>query len=135
MRIGYKAATVGGIFLGTCMLCFLLMVSPGREWEILFLLLSGSIGASITYLCNKTSPNILSLKKATMLGASVGFTAGLVYFVSSAMIYLIVANSDIILNLRSLSLAVIGIVQLAVASGLGGLAVGLLSKLGRRSSV
>jgi hypothetical protein len=135
MRYEYKAAIVGGIPLGISMLCFLLMVSPRRQWEILFFFLSGGIGALLSYFCYKTSPNSFSLKKGTVVGASVGLAAGFVYFVSSAIIYFVAVDIDIILNVRSLSLAVIGIVQLIVASGLGGLVVGLLSKLGRRSSV
>ena len=128
MRHEYKAALLGGIPLAVSMFCVLLMVSPGRELELVFLLLSGGIGALFAYLCYKSSPTGFSLKKATRVGASVGVTAGGLYFASAALLHLIAANSEVVLSAHSISLAVIGVVQLAVASGLGGLSVGLMSK-------
>lgn len=133
MRCEYKAALIGGIPLGIIMLGCLVMVSPSRQLEILFLLLCGGIGGLLTYVCYKTSHTDLSLTKATIVGASVGVTAGVLYSTCGAIIYLVAVNSSVVLNSRNMSLAILAVAQLAVVSGLGGLTVGFVLQLWRRS--
>jgi hypothetical protein len=131
MRDDYKAALNGGIPLGASILCFSIISSPRWEWDFLFLLLSGCIGALFAYCCYKSSVGSLSLTKSAVVGAAVGVAAGIIYFTCSAIIYLLVANTAVVFDKESMSLVVIGLVRLAVVSGLGGLAIGLVSKLRR----
>ena len=134
MRCEYKAAFIGGIPLGIGILCVSLMASPNKQWELLFLLLSGCIGALLAYSCYRSCAVSFSLTKGAVVGASVGIAAGIIHYTCAAIIYLAVANSEVVLNTHSMSLAVIGVVQLTVASGVGGLVAALVSKVGRRSS-
>ena len=131
MRCEYKAALFGGIPLGVTMLCFSLVSSPGWMWDSLFLVLSGGIGALFAYCCYKSSAGALSLTKGPLVGGVVGFAAGLMFFICSAAIYLVIANAAVVFNAHSMSVAVIGIVRLALASGFGGLVLALIIKLSR----
>ena len=116
-----------GIGLGSVMLCFSLLSSPSPEWERFFLIFAGSMGGLLAYFYQKSSPIRLSLRKITVVASAVGFAGGILYFVCSAVIFLVIANKNIVLNKHSIALAVIGLVQLTVTAGLGGLIVGLLS--------
>ena len=133
MRYEYKAALAGGIPLGLVMLCFLLMVSPSRKWDLLFFSLAGIIGALLSYLYYKTSQTHGSLKRGTIIGASAGLAAAVFYYFTGAALFLVFANSKVVFNTQSMIWTVIGAVLLTLASGLGGLAAGFLVKLKKAS--
>jgi hypothetical protein len=128
----YGPAVVGGLTLGAGLLCVAFLGSPKTKAQIVFLLLGVGTGCVTTYICQRSSSLPLSLIKNTAIGSLVGLSAGIIYFGVSMVVFLIVANTNIVFNSRSLSLAVIGIVQLTVASGLGGLVAGLGSRLRTR---
>lgn len=116
------------------MLCFSVFVSPAREWELFYLIFSGSIGAMVAVVYQRRRPKAqLSIKKITTVASTVGVVGGILFFVSNAIIFIVVANKNIVFSADSLRLAMIGVVQLTVAAGVGGLAVALLLGLTMRA--
>jgi hypothetical protein len=77
--------------------------------------------------------NPISLEKSALAGASVGVIGGLLGFGASVLAAWKMGNAEAMLNLRSLNLAIVGLIQLALAAG-GGLIVGLLSRVHARKA-
>lgn len=101
------------------------------EGLVVIMSVAGLGGALCTYLY---APRSITLEKGTLVGASVGLIGGLLGFVASVLVLWKTGNTGVIFNLRSLNLAIVGLIQLALAAGVGGLAVGLLSRVRARKA-
>jgi hypothetical protein len=131
MRHEYTAAVVSGVALGIALLGWQITGRPNSKWDLVFLSVAGILGGLTTYFSRTHSSIRLHLNKAAAIGGAVGLAAGVFNFVSGAVFFLVVTNRNIVFNTRSIKLAIIGLVQLTVASGFGGLVMGLLLRLRR----
>ena len=121
------------VSLVLALLCVALPLNTERI--VLIFLVAGFGGALCAYLYAARVPAI-SLEKSTLIGASAGVIGGLLGFIASVLAVWKSCNAEVIFNLRSLNLAVVGVIELALASGVGGLTVGLLSRIrARRAAV
>ena len=121
------------VSLVLALLCVALPLNTERI--VLIFLVAGFGGALWAYLYAARVPAI-SLEKSTLIGASAGVIGGLLGFIASVLAVWKSCNAEVIFNLRSLNLAVVGVIELALASGVGGLTVGLLSRIrARRAAV
>lgn len=127
----YPSLPVAITSLVLALICVTVPVTP--ETRVLILSVAGLGGALCAYLYAAPA-HAISLEKSTLLGASAGLIGGLVGYTASALAAWKAGNADVVFNLPSLNLAIVGLVKLVLAAGFGGLAVGLLSRV-RRAAV
>ncbi len=124
------------VIVASLVLAVLCVAVPLTAESLILILLAAALsGALCTYLHATPSTRAISLEKSALLGASVGLIGGLVAFAASVLGVWKAGNLDVIFNARSLNLAVVGLIKLALASGAGGLTVGLVSRVRLRRAV
>ena len=118
----FRASVLGGT--GLALLC--LMVPPTKHWHFLLLVLAGVGGAICAYISIRRSLISNRIEKSAVIGGVVGVVAGLLCFGIHAFVLSVTGNIQVVLNLRSLNLAIIGVTQLTLSSAFGGLIAGIL---------
>ena len=131
MKASSITLMVASLLLG--LLCFALPLNTERL--VLIFLVAGFGGALCTYRYAAPSLRAISLEKSALLGASVGLIGGLIAIVATVLGLWKSDNLDVIFNSSSLNFAAVRVIKLALASGAGGLTVGLLSRVRFRPAV
>ena len=109
------------------------MVPPTPEAHLPLMLLACIGGALCAYVYSRVSLTEISLEKSALVGCSAGIIGGCLCFGSTAVVLATLGNTDVVLNLHSFNLAIIGLVELTLSSGFGGLLIHLIMR-GRRNS-
>lgn len=129
MKYAIATTALAGIVLAA----FCLMAPPTPEGHIPLFLLAVIGGALCTYVYSRGSVAETSLERSAIVGCSAGLVGGLLCFGSTALVLFVLGKTEVVLNTHSLNLAILGLVELGLASGFGGL-VTQIALRGRRNS-
>ncbi len=116
-----STAVAGAVIVMIC-----LVTPPTAEGKFFLLFLSAIAGSAFAYVSTRRSLDIFKLERIALLGTAIGIFGGVLCFVITTLFLMLSGAIHAVLNLSSAKLAVVGLVQLGVTSGLGALAVGII---------
>jgi hypothetical protein len=127
MRNQLTATLVAGLGLAF----FGLTTPPTMPAQVGLAVLAGICGGLCAYLSVRES--VGGIQRTVIAGAATGALGGILAFAITVAVLLLSGRLGPLFDLHSLNLTIVGIVQLTLTSGMGGLIVGILSKRRYRS--